>query len=413
MVAGEKLSSSIDIKHPISLQNKHFINNKPAYYAYLRDEAPVYKGKVSVLSGYFLSRYEDCVNILKDPRVVRNRATATGGGGRLPFPLPKSVALMAQSMIIEDDPEHRRLRTLVHKAFTPRSLVKIEERIEALTHELLDKAEKEPEVDLMQAYALPIPVTVIQEIVGVPPGEMPRFQNSMKVLTDGFSGWALFRTLFWDMRQAAKFIRELITLKKENPGDDILTGLIQAEEEGDKLTEDELVSLVFLLIVAGYETTVHLITNGVLTLLQHPDSLSELMANLDLMDSAVEEILRHSGPIHGTKPMYPMENITLHGVTIPKGATIFPLLGAANRDPRQFDNPELFDIHRNPNRHLGFGQGIHYCLGAPLARMEAKIAFKTLFERNPDLHLSVNVDELKLTNVPSWHRYEALPVRLK
>lgn len=400
------------IQHPISLSKKHFINNKNLYYNYLLEEAPVYKGKVSVLNAHFLSRYEDCVAVLKDSRFVRNRGTATGKGGRLPFPMPKSVMLMAQSMIIEDDPEHRRLRTLVHKAFTPRALRKLEARIDTLTHELLDKAEAQGEVDLMESYALPIPVTVIREMVGVQEDDMERFQNSFGVLTEGFSGWALFRTFFWDMRQSAKFMRELIAHKRQNPGDDILTALIQAEEAGDTLTEDELVSMVFLLIVAGYETTVHLITNAVLTLLQHPESLQELRQNPDVMDTAVEEILRFNGPIHSTKPIYPIEDVTFHGVTIPKGATVFPILGAANRDPRQFDNPDVFDIRRTPNRHLGFGQGIHYCLGAPLARIETKIALANLLERNPNLRLAVPESELELANIPAWHRHKSLPVVL-
>lgn len=400
-----------EIKHPINIGSEHFINNKPAYYQYLREEAPVYKGKVSVLNVYFVSRYDDCLMVLKDKRFIRNRSTATGGG-RLPFPMPKSVQLMAQSMILEDDPEHRRLRNLVHKAFTPRALGAISQRIEALTHDLLDKAEAKGTVDLMEAYALPIPVTVISEMVGVPDKWMQRFRDSLGVLTSGLTGWSIIRTLLWDMRKSASFMRELIAYKKANPADDILTGLIQAEEDGDKLSEDELVSLVFLLVVAGYETTVHLITNSVLTLLQHPQELDKLRNNMDLMESTVEEILRYSGPINSTKPQYALEDVELHGVTIPKGKTIFPLLGAANRDPRVFDNPEIFDIARTPNRHLGFGQGIHYCLGAPLARMETQIALKTLLERNPNIKLAVDASELKVTKIPGWHRYESLPVSL-
>ncbi|MEO1290704.1 MAG: cytochrome P450 [Chloroflexota bacterium] len=402
--------TDVEIKHKINIGNQHFIDNKQAYYRYLLEEAPVYQGKVSVLPAYLVSRYDDCLLVLKDSRFVRNRATATGGGGRLPFPMPKSVQLMAQSMIIEDDPEHRRLRNLVHKAFTPRSIVAIEKRVEQLTHELLDKAEAQGTVDLMDAYALPIPVTVIREMVGVPEDWMPRFRDSMQVLTKGLSGWSLFRTLFFDLRQSVSFMRELIAYKKTNPADDILTGLIQAEEAGETLTEDELVSLVFLLIVAGYETTVHLITNSVLTLLQHPQELDKLCQNMDLMPSAVEEILRYAGPINSTKPQYATEDIELHGVTIPQGKTVFPLLGAANRDPRQFENPHVFDIERTPNKHLGFGQGIHYCLGAPLARMETKIALTTLLNRNPNLKLAVDANQLKVTKIPGWHRYESLPV---
>ena len=412
MMFTTKKQLDIKFKQPVRLNSREFVANKYAYYQWMREEAPVCKGKISFLMNvYLLSRYDDCVSMLKDPRFVRNRTTATGGG-RMPFPMPKSVTLMAQSMILEDEPEHRRLRNLVHKAFVPRALAKLEERIERLTHELLDKAEKQGTVDLMQAYSLPIPVTVISEMVGVSDEDMPKFMNSMKVLKDGFSGWNLLRTFIWDLPATVKFVRELIARKRANPQDDILSGLIQAEEEGDRLSEDELVSMVFLLIFAGYETTVHLITNGVLTLLQHPEQLARLRAEPELMESAVEEILRYNGPIHGTKPGYALENVTLHGVTIRKGSAVVPLLGAANHDPTVFENPERFDIERTPNKHLGFGRGIHYCLGAPLARMETKIALKNLLERNPNLRLAVQPEELVVQSVPLWHRYESLPVVL-
>lgn len=400
-----------DIKKPINLASNAFHTNKYAYYTWLRENAPVYKGKISVINAYLLSRYDDCVAMLKDSRFVRNRTTLTGGS-RLPFPVPKSVALIAQNMILEDEPAHRRLRALVHTAFTPRALARLEQRIEQLTHALLDGAQQRGTLDLIQAYALPIPVTVIREMVGVSDEDMPKFRNSVRVLTDGMSGWSLFRTLFWDLRQAVSFVRDLIARKRFDPQDDILTALIQAEDKGEQLTEDELVSMVFLLIFAGYETTVHLIANGVVTLLQHPEQLARLRDRPELMASAVEEIVRYNGPVQGTKPGYAAEDVTLHGVTIPKGSAVMPLLGAANHDPAAFPNPAVFDIARAPNKHLGFGQGIHYCLGAPLARMETRIALKNLLERNPSLRLAVKPEELRIQNIPLWHRYERLPVTL-
>lgn len=399
----------VDIKHPINLGGKEFGANKYEYYKWLREEAPVYKGKIFVMRMYLLSRYEDCVSLLKDPRFVRNRTAATGGR-RFPVPMPKSVSAIAQSMILEDEPEHSRLRNLVQKAFTPGALVRMEARIDRLTHELLDDAPKEGRVDLIPTYSLPIPVTVIQEMVGVSDEDMPRFRNSLTVLTDGLSGWNILRTFLWDLRRTTIFVRELIDRKRLDPQDDILTGLIQAEENGERLSEDELVSMVFLIIFAGYETTVHLITNGVLTLLQHPDQLARLRAQPELMDSAVEEILRFRGPIHATKPMYAVEDVTLHGVRIPKGSAVMPMLAAANHDPAVFENPEVFDIARTPNRHLAFGHGMHVCLGAQLARMETKIALTNLLERNPNLRLAVEPEELQLENFPGWHRYKSLPV---
>ena len=411
MVAATQLTG-LEIKHPINFNDKKFVANKTEYYRWLRDNAPVYKGKWLFLNAYFVSRYTDCEFVLKDSRFVRNRSMATGGGSKLPFPLPKSIALMAESMIIADDPEHRRLRNLVHKAFTPRAINRIGERVDALSHELLNKAAQKGEVDLKADFALPIPVTVISEMVGVADEDMPMFMGTMRLLTGGFNSWNVIRT-FWDMRGIANFIRDLIARKKADPQDDILTALIQArEDDGAKLSEDELISMVMLLVVAGYETTVHLITNSILTLLQHPDQFAMLQANRDLMDSAIEEVLRYHGPIEGTKPMYAAEDVTLHGVTIPRKSMVMTLLGAANHDERQFENPEVFDITRSPNPHMGFGRGIHYCLGAPLARLETKIALTNLFDRYPDLRLTVKPEDLPVQLIPMWHRYEKLPVRL-
>ena len=397
---------------PPDLNSKEFTSNKYEYYKWMREEAPVFRSKISFLDTYIISRYDDCASFLKDPRFVRNRTTATGGG-RMPFPMPKSVQLMAQSMITEDEPDHRRLRNLVHQAFTRHSLEKMSVRIDELTDDLLDKAESIGTVDLKAAYALPIPVTVIQEMMGVDDRDMPKFKDGLTALKDGFSGWTMLRTVFWDMPRLSKFVRSLIERKRSNPQNDILTKLIQAEDEGEKLNEDELVAMVFLMIIAGYETTVQLITNGVLTLLQHPNQLEKLRAHPELIESAVEEILRYSGPVQSTKPAYALEEVTMHGVTIPKGSTVMPFLGAANHDPTAFKDPEVFDIERFPNKHLGFGSGIHSCLGAPLARMETKIAISSLVKRNPRLRLAVDPSELKLQVRPGWHTYDTLPVVLR
>ena len=402
------------LKTPPNLNSREFASNKYEYYKWIREEAPVFRGKLSVIDVYVLSRYDDCVSLLKDPRFVRDRTTATGGSS-LPFPVPvpKSVQLMSQSMITEDEPDHRRLRNLVHQAFTRHSLEKMSARIDSLTHTLLNEAEQKGTVDLKTAYALPIPVTVIQEMMGVDDADMPRFKDGLSALKDGFSGWTLLRTLLWDMPRLSRFVHELIERKRSNPQNDILTKLIQAEDEGEKLNEDELVAMVFLIIIAGYETTVQLITNGVLALLQHPDQLAKLRAQPELIDSAVEEMLRYVGPVQSTKPAYALEDVTLHGVTIPKGATVMPFLGAANHDPAVFENPETFDIERFPNKHLGFGSGIHACLGAPLARMETKIAIANLIQRNPNLRLAIDPSELTVQIRPGWHTYARLPVALK
>jgi cytochrome P450 len=398
-------------KRPINFTSKAFNMNKYAYYAWLREHAPVYRGKFAILNVYFVSRYDDCVRLLKDPRFVRNRSNVTGGS-KIPFPVPKAVKLVAENMLLEDEPEHRRLRTLVHKAFTPRALARLETRIERLTQELLDDLQPQGTVDLQRGYALPIPVTVIKEMVGVEDQDMPRFLDALRVMNEGFTARSFIMTLVRDLPRLTAFVRELIARKRTRPGDDILTGLLQAEEGGDRLSEDELIGMVYLLIMAGFETTIHLITNSVATLLLHPDQLARLREQPDLIESAVEEVLRFNGPVHSTKMHYASEDVTIEGVTIPKGSPVMALLASANRDPAAFPNPDVFDIARTPNKHLGFGQGIHYCLGAPLARIETRIALQSLLDRNPNLRLAVEPSELRLQNIPMWHRYERLPVIL-
>jgi len=401
----------IDLTRPVNFNAEAFVNNKFEWYERIREERPVHRAKISVMTVYTVARFDDCVNMLKDPRVLRNRSTATGGG-RFPFPMPKSIKAIAESMIVEDDPNHRRLRGLVRRAFRPQAIEGLERRIDDYSNELLDGIDPGRAFDLQQHYALKIPIRMISDMMGLAAEDMANFQRMFNLVSKGFSGWQMLRTLFFDLPDTVKFVREMVRKKHNNPGDDILTGLIQAEEDGDSLSEDEVVAMVFLLVIAGFETTVHLITNGVLTLLQHPDQLDRLRQQPLLINTAVEEILRHRGPIQSTKPGYASEDITLHGVTIPKGKAIMPLFGAANHDPRAFDNPLQFDIGREKNHHLGFGHGVHFCLGAHLARAETRLGIGNLIKRFPDLHLAVDPSELKLQRMPGWHRYDKLPLLL-
>ena len=401
----------IDQSRPINLNSAEFNNDKFAWYEQIREDLPVHQAKVSIIKVFTIARYDDCTAILKDPRVLRNRSTITGGG-RFPFPMPKAIKPIAESMIVEDDPNHRRLRELVRRAFRPQAIEVLETKIDQYSNELLDGLSLKNEFDLQSDYALAIPMRMIGDMMGLSREAIPQFKEMFSILTKGFGGWRILRTLFWDMPDTVRFVRELIGQKRDHPGDDILTGLIEADAEGDRLTEDEIVAMVFLLIVGGYETTVHLITNGVLTLLENPEQLARLRDNPELINSAVEEILRHRGPVQSTKPGYAAEDIQLHGVTIPKGKPIMPLFGAANHDPRAFDNPQVFDIGRTPNRHLGFGHGNHFCLGAHLARAEARFGILNLLQRFPNLQLAGDPASLKLQNMPGWHRYDGLPVKI-
>jgi len=399
----------VNLDKPLNLTAPDYVNNKFEILEQLREQRPVTQVRVSVITMYAVTRYDDCTAILKDPRVVRNRTTATGGS-RFPIPMPRSIKPLIESMIQEDDPNHKRLRNLVRHAFKPQAIKTLTENINSYSNELLDDLQHQPRFDLKSDYALKIPVRMIADMLGVPRDDMPTFQKTFDTITNGFGGLRMIKSMMIDLPAAVRFARELIERKRKQPGDDLLTGLIEAEEQGDRLTEDELLATLFLLIIAGYETTVHLICNGTLTLLQNPDSLALLKSQPQLIDSAVEEILRHRGPVQGAKPGYATEDLTLHGTTIPKGKPIMPLFGAANHDPRAFEDPQTFDIKRTPNHHLGFGHGIHFCLGAHLARAEAQFGINNLFARMPNLRLAVPEEELELQAMPGWHRYVSMPV---
>jgi cytochrome P450 len=409
----------VPITHPITLGSPELTADPYGHYAWLRRHAPLYRGRM-VLFGeadvWMVARYEDCRAVLTDPRFQRS----PGGQGpgmlaQLPEPMREPMRLIAVSnMILMDDPGHRRLRRLVAGPFTPRAIGRIAERVRRLSHDLLDDLEPRGGFDLRREYALPVPSTVIDEMVGVPEADRARFRDGLTAMVAGVTelgpeGWAR------EMAAMGDLVRDLVEHKRSSPGEDILTGLIEAEEEGDRLSDDELVSMVFLLVGAGYETTYNLITNAVLTLLDHPDQLARLCAapqDEALWRGAVEEIIRYGSPIGGTKPVTAVEDVDWHGTTIPAGSIVVPLLHSANRDPDAFEDPDRFDIDRHPNNHIGFGYGIHFCLGANLARMETRVALGVLFERNPGLRLAVDRDDLALEPLPLQVRYRQLPVQV-
>ncbi len=413
-------SGRTTITHPITIGSPEFQADPYAHYAWLRENAPVYRGRMTYLGEqdlWLVSRYDDCRELLTDDRFQRSPG---GQGPGILAQFPEAVRetmrlLTTSSMIYADGPAHRRLRGLVSKPFTPRAIARIGDRVGELAHGLLDRLEPAGQIDLREEYALPIPSTVINEMVGVPLADRGRFEQGVQALIAGMASLGQDAWLR-DMNELTELVRTLIEHKRSEPGEDILTGLIHAEEEDDRLDDDELVAMVFLLVAAGYETTYHLITNAVVTLLDHPDQLARLRAAPDddgLWHNAVEEILRYSSPVGGTKPVTAVTDVSWHGAVIPAGASVVPLLDAANRDSAAFEDPDHFDIERHPNNHLAFGHGVHFCLGANLARLETRVALGILFERNPDLRLAVDRSALELEPLPFWTRYRALPVHLR
>jgi cytochrome P450 PksS len=283
------------------------------------------------------------------------------------------------------------------------------ERVQALADELLERVARRGEMDLINDYALPLPMTIITEILGVPTRDRHKFHKWSKAVVSLSSPNATVRVIpsVW---MFIRYLRRFFKVRRRDPQDDLASALIQAEEAGDKLSEDELLAMVFLLLIAGHETTVNLIGSGTLALLENPDQMEKLRREPSLIKSAVEELLRYTAPVFMSTERYAREEVTIHGVTIPRGEMTLGVIGSANRDETVFENPARLDITREPNKHLSFGQGIHFCLGAPLARMEAQIAVNTLLSRMPDLRLKSSPDSLRWRPSMILRGLDALPV---
>lgn len=387
--------------------------NPQALYEQMRDETPIYRavGPVTGNNFWFFTRYDDCVSILKNDQAIgkefRKHLPAEVANKWGPPPDPNDVFEVVNHHLLDlDPPDHTRLRGLVHKAFTPRVIENLRPRIQQIADDLIDQMQGTGQADLINAFSFPLPITVIAEMLGIPAADRDKFRDWTRTL--------LFVPDADENRRAAiefgMYMNSMIDERRENPQDDVLTGLIQAEESGDRLDRMELLSMLFLLLVAGHETTVNLIANGTLLLLQHPDQMQKLKNDPALIRPAIEEMLRYNGPVETTTFRWTFEDVEIGGVTIPAGDVVLPALLAANRDPAYFENPNVFDITRENNKHIAFGMGIHYCLGAPLARMEGAIAINTLLKRLPNLQLAVDVDDLQWNESILLHGMKEMPV---
>lgn len=379
-----------------------------AVYEQMRQENPICPliGPVSKRTFWFFTNYDDCVAVLKDPRF----------GKEFDKHLPPEMInqqdydpafdVVNKHMLNLDPPDHTRLRALIHKAFTPRMIQNLQPRIEEIANDLLDDMRDASQGDLLADFGFPLPITVIAEMLGIDAADRDKFRDWTKILLFSVDVDSNYQA----MMEFAMYMHDLIDKRTAEPKDDLISGLVQAEEEGDKLSREELLSMIFLLLVAGHETTVNLIGNGTLALMQNPDQKDKLIKDPSLIKTAVEEMLRFNGPVETPTMRWAFEDVEISGVTIPQGDLVLPSLLAANRDPLYFENPHHFDITRNPNKHIAFGNGIHYCLGAPLARMEGSIAINALLGRFPNIHLSVNYDEIEWTPSILIHGMTSLPV---
>jgi cytochrome P450 PksS len=369
---------------------EHKANPFP-FYARLRAESPVFKVSLpDKQTAWLVTRYDDVVTVFKDERFAKDRLNALTKEqlARQPW-MPGFFQPLSRNMLDLDPPDHTRLRALVFKAFTPSLIERMRGRVQQLTDALLDKVQASGRMDLIRDYAQPLPTTIIAEMLGVPVADRHKFQRwSAKLIAAGASGWGVILAIpaVW---MFLRYVRKLIKARRRSPRDDLVSALVQAEEAGQQLSEDELVAMVVLLLVAGHETTVNLIGNGTLALLQHPDQMEKLRGNPGLIKPAIEELLRYCSPVETGTERFAREDVTIAGVTIPHGEMVFAVIASANRDERYFADPDKLDITREPNKHLSFGLGAHYCLGAALARMEGQIAINTLLRRAPGLRLSV------------------------
>jgi cytochrome P450 len=379
-----------------------FVADPYPMYHRLRAEDPVHR---SPLGFWVLTRYADVMAMLRDPRLIKEPIAAFVAAR---FGMAAPPPGLGLSMLDRDPPDHTRLRGLVSKAFTPRALEGLRSHIQKIVDDLLADAAGKGEMDLIEEFAYPLPVRVICEMLGVPVKDHERFKQWGLDIARGLDAIMLPPDSEVGQRSVSgRRARALIGGGRAAPRDDMLTALIAAEEAGDKLNEEELLATCILLLVAGHETTVNLIGNGTLALLRHPDELRKLRENPGLIGTAVEELLRFDGPVQRTARI-PSEDITLGGQTIGKGEMVMPFLGAADRDPAQFPDPDRLDITRADNRHIAFGMGIHFCLGAPLARMEGQIAINTLLARLPKLALAT--DRPQFRQSLTLRGLETLPV---
>ena len=384
------------------------------FYARLRAEAPVWRATLrDRRTAWLVTRYEDAARVLKDDAFAKDKLNALDPEQRAKTPwMPGFLKPLERNMLDLDDPDHARLRALVSKAFTPRLIERLRGRIEALCEELLDDMKRKSGTDLVAGYALPLPATVIAELLGVPAEDHARFHRWSNRLVSVSSGRDMLRALPAALA-FVRYLRKLVERRRADPQDDLITALIRAEEAGDKLSEDELLAMAFLLLVAGHETTVNLIASGTLALLEHPEQAEVIRHDPSLVKPAVEELLRYTSPVEMATERYARKDTEIRDTTIPRGGLVLAVLGSANRDERHFEDPDALDLARDPNRHLAFGRGgVHHCLGAPLARMEGQIALNALLRRFPGARLAIAPETLRWRRGLFLRGLERLPLVL-
>ncbi|ANN15973.1 cytochrome [Amycolatopsis orientalis] len=388
-----------------------FVQDAHSVGAKLRDSAPI--RPVVLPSGmpvWLVTGYEEARAVAADPRFSSHRVydrmhrMALGDDEESPFSED-----FAMNLLNLDPPDHTRLRKLVARTFTGRTVESLRPRVEQIADELLDAMMGRDSVELLESYAYPLPIRVITELLGVPFEDHDEFTAWSKTMVDG---GATEEAGAATMRMAG-YLHSLVAAKRENPGDDLLSQLVHEGEDGERLSSSELIAVSVVLLIGGFETTVNLISGGVLSLSRNPGQLALLRADRSLMPTAIEEFLRHETPNILSSPRYTTEEVEIAGVVIPAGGFVMVSWLAANRDPARFAAPDRLDITRPRGGHLAFGHGIHFCLGAPLARMEGEIAFGRLLDRFADIEVLSAVEDLRWRDSTAMHGLESLVLRLR
>jgi len=389
----------------IDFKSAEYRNDPQALFARLRPSAAVIPIRAPFIrNALFVTRYEDVHAVLKDTRFANDVRNA---GAKHPMDswwMPRLVKTMQDNMLNKDAPDHRRLRNLVQVAFTPKRVRQMESVAQDIVERLLDDAAQRRELDFVDEFALPLPLRILSAMLGIPDDDRDDFLQWTKTLSSSFAKGVTGMLMAVPAgNRLLRLIERLIEERRTQTTDDLISDLVQAEQEGSRLDAKEVTSMIFLLLMAGYDTTVNLISAGTLALLRHPEQLEALRDRPELFDGAIEELMRYTSPALYTGLRYATEDVEIGGQTVRRGTMLFPGVASANWDDAVFDEPSRLDLERTPNRHLGFGQGAHYCLGAPLARLEARVALGKLLQRFDDIRLTVPVDTLQ------W----ALPINLR
>jgi cytochrome P450 len=400
-------------EHAMMAYTTEFLTNPNPLYAQLRASQPACRVRLpSGVEAWWITRYEDVAATLKDPRLTKNPRTLLPPEQLASFGSEAHTVfkLITSHMLYSDPPDHTRLRALVGKAFTPVLIERWRTRIQAITDELLDAVQDRGEMELIGEFAAPLPITLISEMLGVPNKDHQQFRAWSNVLIGNTSSIHQLLPVVPEAKAFTEYLASMIDLRRQHTTDDLISELIQAEEAGDRLSSDELVAMILLLLIAGHETTVNLIGNGVLALLQHPDQMRLLQQDPSLLKPAIEELLRYDPPAYSSTNRWAKEDMVIGGQLIRAGEMVIVMIGSANRDEQIFEHADELDITRLDNKHIAFGKGIHYCLGAPLARLEGQLAIGTLLRRMPNLRLAVEPQLLVRHQGILVHALEALPV---